>query len=261
VSNLLKTIFQNNQKALIPYFTLGDPNLDFTYDLVKASFEAGAAAIELGIPFSDPLADGPVIQTSHFRALTNQPNLNLDDALAFLKKIKKEFNKPIIFMCASNLIYHFGIEKFFALAQKNQLDAIVIPDLPYEENAPFYNLSTKYQVPLIFLISPLADKNRIKLIAQKAHGFIYLISSLGTTGERMSFAKNLQGITLEIKKNKDIPVVVGFGISKKEHLKEIFQFADGGIIGSYFVRLIAENLDNLDLAKEKICEDITIFTQ
>jgi len=251
----------NKKNFLMPYFTFGDPTPEFTYDLIKAAFLNGADAVELGIPFSDPLADGPVIQSSHFRALTNNPEINLNDAFDLVKKIKNEFNKPIVFMAASNLIFHFGIEKFFKLAAKNGLNGIVIPDLSLEDSDAYYKLSQKYQIPLIYLASPFVSSKRIKKIVAKAEGFVYLISSLGTTGERNSFAGTLQKVTEEIKKAKSIPVVVGFGISKKEHLDEIYKFADGAIIGSYFVRILEENLNNLSMALNKIGSEIKLFTK
>lgn len=251
----------NKKNFLMPYFTFGDPTPEFTHDLIKAAFLNGADAVELGIPFSDPLADGPVIQSSHFRALTNNPSVNLSDALLLVKKIKTEFTKPIVFMAASNLIFHFGIENFFKSAAKNGLNGIVIPDLSLEDSDAYYKLSQKYQVPLIYLASPFVNSERIKKITAKAEGFIYLISSLGTTGERNSFAGTLQKVTEEIKKAKNIPVVVGFGISKKEHLDEIYKFADGAIIGSYFVRILEENLNNLPAALNRIGSEIKLFTK
>jgi len=249
----------NRSKILIPYFTLGDPNLEFTEKLVKACLEAGATGIELGIPFSDPLADGPVIQSSHFRALANDPDLNLNKAFDFLATIRQKFTQPIYFMCSCNLVMQYGIEKFFKVANKHKLSGIVIPDLILEESTVYYELSKKFQVPLIFFLSPLSENKRISKIVQKAEGFIYLISSLGTTGERNSFSSTLKKVTDSIKKIKEIPVVVGFGISKKEHLEEIYQFADGAIIGSYFVRIIENNLSDLDQAIKLISNDIKIL--
>ncbi|MFA5880195.1 MAG: tryptophan synthase subunit alpha [Candidatus Margulisiibacteriota bacterium] len=247
------------KNLLIPYFTLGDPNLNFTYDLVRAAFLSGADAVELGIPFSDPLADGPVIQSSHFRALTNNPDINLDHGFELVRKIRAEFNKPIIFMLATNLVFHFGINNFFVKANECGLAGVVIPDLSLEDSLQYYQLSKKYQVPLIYLASPLISEERIIKITAKAEGFIYLISSLGTTGERNSFSSTLKKVTDSIKKIKEIPVVVGFGISKKEHLEEIYQFADGAIIGSYFVRIIENNLSDLDQAIKLISNDIKIL--
>ncbi len=247
----------SKNKILIPYFTLGDPNLDFTEKLVKASLKAGATGIELGIPFSDPLADGPVIQSSHFRALTNNHDLNLNSAFNFLEKIRQEFSEPIYFMLSCNLVLQFGIEHFFKQAKKYNLSGVVIPDLILEESEEYYELSQKYQVPLIFFLSPLSKPERIKKIVKKAEGFIYLISSLGTTGERNNFAANLTAITKEIKKIKDIPVIVGFGIKNKEQFQNITKFANGGIIGSHFVKMIEDTLKNPEQAIKKITEEIS----
>ncbi len=222
------------QNALIPYFTLGDPNLGFTEKLVRAAFDSGADVVELGIPFSDPIADGPVIQASHQRAL----GATVDDGFALVAKFK---GKPIVFMIAVNLVFHYGIAAFFKKAAQAGLAGVIVPDLPVEEAKDYIRYSKQYGIAMIFLVSPLCDPKRLKMIVQASEGFVYLISSTGTTGERKDISSDLESIVKKIKKIRNIPVAVGFGVSKKEHLEKIYAYAEGAIIGSYFVRMIEEN--------------------
>lgn len=227
--------------SIIPYITLGDPDISQSEALIHNCAAAGADLIEIGIPFSDPIADGPTIQASHFRALEKNPDLSLDDAFALVSRVRKRTTVPLAFMLASNLVLQYGIERTFKTARAKKLDAIIIPDLSLETCDPYYNASQKSGVPLIFLISPLTPKERINAILKKAEGFIYLISSTGTTGERKTMSKDLKKIVATIKSIKPIPVAVGFGISTKDHIKEVHSYADAAIIGSHFVSDIEEN--------------------
>jgi len=239
----LDNLFKSS-KALIPYYTFGDPSIPFTETLIKQSFISGADIVELGIPFSDPIADGPVIQASHQRALKKNPDISLKQALQTVKNIKKLIDKPIIFMADINLIDQYGVESFFKDANTSNLNGIIIPDLPVESGDIYRKEATKNNVALIFLVSPLCSKDRLKKIVKASTGFVYLIASTGTTGERKTVNSSLESITKQIKKIKNIPVIVGFGISKPEHYKTVTTFAEGAIVGSHLVNMIGSKNQN-----------------
>lgn len=236
-------------RCLIPYFTLGDPDLAHTEALVKASFDAGAEAIELGIPFSDPIADGPVIQASHQRALEADPTLNIAKGFQLVKQIRKTHAQPLIFMCAVNLILTVGIESFFKDAQKAQLTGVIIPDLTVEESKRFLKASKKYRIELIFLVSPLSSLERMKKTVQASSGFVYLIASTGTTGARVEMSSSLAPVVKKIKSIRDIPVAVGFGISTPDHVRTVWEFSQAAIIGSHLVKK-AETASVAEIARE-----------
>lgn len=242
--------------ALIPYYTFADPTPDFTKKLVVASFEAGADAVELGISFSDPIADGPVIQASHQRALEKHPDLTIKDALALVADIKTFIFKPLLFMMDANLVLQFGVEAFFKAAQKSKLDGVIVPNLPVEEAQEFQKYAKYYHIGLVLLVSPMSNADRIKKIAKASTGFVYLISSTGTTGERATMSKGLTSIAKQIKKVKEIPVIVGFGVSKPEHFKEICGYADGVIVGTHFIKLMEPLLKTPEKAIQKVANRI-----
>lgn len=244
------------ENALIPYYTYADPNPEFTKKLVVASFEAGADAVELGIPFSDPIADGPVIQASHQRALEKQPDLTIKDALALVTDIKTFIFKPMLFMMDANLVLQFGVHDFFEAAQKAKLDGVIIPNLPVEEAEEFQAFAKQYGVAMILLVSPMSDATRVKKIAKASTGFVYLISSTGTTGERATMSKGLNTIAKQIKSVKKIPVIVGFGVSKPEHFESICSYADGAIVGTHFIKLMEPLLKTPEKAIQKVVNRI-----
>jgi len=227
-----------NPKALIPYFTFGDPDYETTKQLIVESAHAGADCIELGLPFSDPIADGPVIQASHQRVLEKYPDLSIDTALAMVKDCSSKISVPIIFMASSNLILNYGIALFFKNAKANHLAGIIIPDLPLEEGVEFQKEAQKHGIAIILLLSPLTTGKRMAQIVKATEGFLYLISTTGTTGERSTVNKDLKKTVQAIKKIRNIPVIVGFGISQPEQYKEVCSFADGVIVGSHLVKMM-----------------------
>ncbi len=233
----LKEIFAK-KKVFMPYLTYGDPSQKKSEAIIIEAIKNGADIIEIGIPFSDPIADGPVIQASHFRALEKNPELSVKDACAFVKKIKKTYDIPIVFMLSVQLVYRFGINPFFKLLASSGVDGAVIPVLSIQEADEYLNASKKHKVGLINLISPLCSPKRLKDIVKKSDSFIYLISSTGTTGEGDHFSPKLKKIVKDIKKLKNIPVLVGFGIHKVSQLDDIYSFADGVVVGSHLVRLL-----------------------
>jgi len=250
LSQIMSKKFPKN--ALIPYITFGDPYQSFTEKLIQCALDNGADVIELGIPFSDPIADGAVIQASHQRALQNDPDISLISALKMVKKFKEKTTTPFVFMAAVNLILQFGIQDFFEKAQSHHLDAIIIPDLPVEEAAVFLQFSKQYNVDLVLLISPLCTKERLKKIVSNTSGFLYLISSTGTTGVRQLSTHNLKDIIKQCHAINDIPIYVGFGVSAPAHVKDIHKIAQGAIVGSYLMNILETHLQDLELALVQI---------
>ncbi|MDA1353221.1 MAG: tryptophan synthase subunit alpha [bacterium] len=248
----ISTSVFKSKNTVIPYFTFGYPSVAFTEDLIRAAAKAGADAIEIGIPFSDPIADGPVIQASHTAALRTGEDVSVFAALKMVSRLKKEVSIPLIFMCDANLIAHYGVSAFFKDAGEHGLEGIVMPNLPVELAGSYMKHAKSNGVDIIFLIAPMTDKERIQKIVAASSGFIYLISSKGLTGERASFNEDLKPVVDYIKSIKDIPVAIGFGISNKEHVEFVNRIADGAIIGSYFIRQITESLPDDALAKKRV---------
>ncbi len=225
--------------VLIPYFTLGDPSISESEALVRAAFDNGAGIVELGIPFSDPIADGPVIQASHLRALSSGESPTISAGLNVVQRVKQDYSKPIVFMLSVNLIMSYGVKKFFNDAKIAGLDGVVIPDLPFEEASDYLAASRRSNVAIVFLVSPLCSPERLEQIVRATEGFLYLISTTGTTGARDTMATDLPAFVEKIKAIRDIPVAVGFGISKPRHVKEVMSYADGAIVGSHLVTLLS----------------------
>lgn len=236
-----------NKKAFIPYICAGDPSLDESEKLVYALEEAGADVIELGIPFSDPLADGPVIQAASLRSLKN--GFKIKKFFELVKKIRQNSNIPLVSMVYYSTIFGFGRDEFISLCKESGIDGLIIPDLPYEEYDEIEDILSKTNLCLIPLIA-ITSKQRIPMLVKKAKGFIYCVSSLGVTGERKHFDKKIDDFIAEVKRNTDVPACIGFGISKKEDINRFEKIADGVIVGSAIVRNIFEN--NCDLNKIKL---------
>jgi len=239
--NLTKT----NTTAFIPFITAGDPTLAITKKLVFAFEKAGADIIELGVPFSDPLADGPAIQQASERALKN--GVSLRTVITLVRNIRKKSSIPIILMGYYNPIFRYGIGNFVKDSIKAGIDGVIVPDLPPEEAFPIYNKTKKSPLSLILLLAPTSTDNRIKLIAKMTEGFIYYVSLTGVTGTRGMLSKTIEQNVLRIKNLTSKPVSVGFGISTPQHAKKVASYADGVIIGSAIVKLIEQNLNKPNL--------------
>jgi tryptophan synthase alpha chain len=223
------------RKALITFITAGDPNLKTTEKLIKDLERSGADIIELGIPFSDPLADGPIIQASHQRALKN--NVSLADVFKLVKRAKATV--PIVFMLSANLVEKYGWDKFYADCEASGVSGAIIPDLPPEETS-----NINGNVESIFLIAPTTSEERIKKITSACAGFVYLVSTTGITGKRTKLAEGLAGTIATIRKYTSLPIAIGFGISNPAQAKEAVKNADGVIVGSAIVELIAKKQFN-----------------
>ncbi len=226
-----------NGKAFIPFITCGDPDLDTTAAAVRAAVENGADLIELGIPFSDPTAEGPVIQAANIRALSG--GVNTEKIFAFVRELRKDVKVPLVFMTYANVVYSYNAEKFIAACREIGIDGLVIPDIPFEEKEEFLPLCRKYGVDLISFIAPTSE-NRIAMIAKEAEGFLYVVSSLGVTGTRSEITTDLESIMRIIRANTDIPCAVGFGISTPEQAERMAAVSDGAIVGSAIIKLLAQ---------------------
>ena len=227
-----------SRKAFIPFVTCGDPDIETTEKLVLAMAEAGADLIELGIPFSDPIAEGPVIQGADVRALSM--GITTDDIFDMALRIRKVSDVPLAVMTYINPIFVYGPDAFFARCAEANICAVIVPDAPYEEKDEVYPYCSKHGVKLVSMIAPTSEQ-RIAEIASHAEGYIYVVSSMGVTGVRTSFSSNLKDMVASLRKVTDVPCAIGFGISTPEQAVEMTSFADGAIVGSAIVRIIAEH--------------------
>ena len=225
-------------KAFIAFITCGDPDLDTTGRAVRAAVENGADLIELGIPFSDPTAEGPVIQEASLRAL--QAGTTTDRIFGFVKELRTDVTVPMVFMTYANVIFSYGAEKFISTCAQIGIDGLILPDLPFEEKEEFLPLCRQYGVDLISLIAPTSE-NRVAMIAREAEGFIYLVSSLGVTGTRNEITTDLVPIIRTIRENAKVPVAIGFGISTPEQAKKMAAISDGAIVGSAIEKILAQH--------------------
>ncbi|MCM1364223.1 MAG: tryptophan synthase subunit alpha [Faecalibacterium sp.] len=227
-----------NGKAFIGFVTCGDPDLDTTKKIIKQMEQNGADLIELGIPFSDPTAEGPVIQGANIRALAN--GVTTDDIFVMAKQVREEVSVPMVFMTYANVVFSYGTDKFASKCSEIGMDGVILPDIPYEEKDEFADTFKKYGLDFISLVAPTSD-SRIEMIASQAEGFVYCVSSLGVTGERKSISESAGEIAQQVKKYTDKPAAIGFGISTPEQAREMAKYADGVIVGSAIVRIVAEH--------------------
>lgn len=234
--NKIEEAFQN-KKAFIPFITAGDPDLETTEKILYTMQENGADLIEIGIPFSDPVAEGIVIQQADERALA--AGITTDKIFDMLEKNKEHFHVPMVFMTYINVIFVYGIEKFAKRTKEIGMAGVIVPDMPFEEKEELDQIFHKYELDVISLIAP-TSKERIKEIAAEAKGFVYCVSSLGVTGVRDDISQGVAEMVREVKKVKDIPCAVGFGISTPEQAENMAAVSDGVIVGSAIVRIVGE---------------------
>ncbi len=241
MTNLISQVFKNKEKKLVTFVTGGDPNLNTSLKIIKTIVNNGADIIEIGMPFSDPMADGPTIQLSSTRAIKKGVNLeNIFTLVSEVKKIKADL--PIILMGYYNLILHFGIKMFVKRCKENGVDGLIIVDLQPEEDADLINELNNKQIDLIRLITPTTDERRLKLILKNASGFLYYVSVMGITGQKSADLNELQGSVSFIRKHTNLPIVPGFGIKNAIDVKNICKIADGAVVGSSIIKIIEENL-------------------
>ncbi|MBR1693624.1 MAG: tryptophan synthase subunit alpha [Lachnospiraceae bacterium] len=239
MSNIQKAFA--DKKAFIPFLTAGDPNLDKTYEYILQLEKAGAALIEIGIPFSDPIAEGPVIQAANVRALS--AGCTTDKVFDMVGKVRQKTDIPLVFLTYLNPVFKYGYERFCARCKEAGIDGLIIPDMPFEEKGELKEIARKYDVDIISLIAP-TSKERIETIAKDADGYIYVVSSMGVTGVRSEIKTNVKEIVSHIKAVTDVPVAIGFGINTRAQVQEFWQYADGVIVGSAIVKLIEKYGEN-----------------
>lgn len=232
----IRKAFENG-KAFIPFITGGDPDIETTEKLLHVMQEAGADLIEIGIPFSDPVAEGVVIQDANERALS--AGCTTDKLFDMVKRAREKVTVPVVFMTYINPIYTYGKEKFMKRCVECGMDGVIVPDLPYEEKDEIAGVCEEYGIDLISLIAPTSH-DRIKMIAKEAKGFIYCVSSMGVTGVRSEIKTNIGEMTSMVKEVTDVPCAVGFGISTPEQAKEMAAVSDGAIVGSAIVKIVAQ---------------------
>jgi len=229
--------------ALIPFFVLGDPDFDTSLALIKAAIDAGAHVLELGIPFSDPIADGPTIQKADIRALAG--GMNCARAFELIRQIKAYADVPIGLLMYYNLICHYGVERFYRDAAEAGVNSVLVADLSIDDADEIVPVLRSVNMDTVFMVTPITNLERKKLIASQTTGFIYAVSLLGVTGSRDELSGAVHGLVREMKEITDVPVCVGFGISTPQHALTVAQAgADGVIIGSRLVGLIERNLDD-----------------
>jgi tryptophan synthase alpha chain len=236
--NRIENAFKKNKKSFIAFLTAGDPSLDHTVEFILELERGGADIVEIGIPFSDPVAEGATIQAANIRALKN--NVTVRDVFEVVRRVREKSEVPLVLLTYLNPVYFFGYEDFFLQAKEAGVDGIIIPDLPFEESEEVSQVSNKFSVDLISLITPTSD-NRVKVIAENAKGFLYFVSSMGTTGVRSEIVTDIKSIVEKVKSVTDTPVAIGFGISRAEQAVQLSKHADGVIVGSAIVEIIEKH--------------------
>ncbi|MHC4174122.1 MAG: tryptophan synthase subunit alpha [Planctomycetota bacterium] len=245
---------KQKQAALIPFFVIGDPDLDTSLAIVKTAIDAGADVLELGIPFSDPIADGPIIQKADIRAMRS--GMNLGKALEFIRKVKDYKDIPIGLLMYYNLVYQYGTEQFFTDFHQAGANSVLVADLSIDDADEIVEPAASAGLDTVFMVTPNTEPERMKLIASRTTGFIYTVSVLGVTGIREKLSDRVGGLVGKLKKLTGVPICVGFGISKPEHAATVaLAGADGIIIGSKIVGLIESNLGS----REKMLAEISAF--
>ena len=229
-------------RAFMPYVCAGDPTPELTVKLLLTLEAAGADLIELGVPFSDPIADGPTVQRASERALTH--NISLQQILEMVTTLRTQTDIPIALMSYYNPIFRMGEEAFCEAAQAAGVDGLIVPDLPPEQAKPLLEIAPRYDLATIFLVAPTSPPERMKLIASVSTGFIYCVSVTGVTGARAMLSDEIAPMITELRKHTDKPISVGFGVSTPEQATQVAQIADGAIVGSAIINVVEENMDD-----------------
>lgn len=245
ISETFQTLKREGRKGFIPFITAGDPDLETTHDLILELARIGASVIELGVPFSDPMADGPVIQRASGRALRH--GFGLNEILEVVRAVRKQSDIPIVLFSYFNPLLQFGLERLAREVGHARIDGILVTDLIPEEAGPFLGILQANEIDLIFLTAPTSTDVRLKLIAKRASGFIYAVSRAGVTGAREQMSAEAEKLVNRIRQVSDLPVAVGFGISKPDHVRNVWQYADAAVVGSAIVETIERNAGQPDL--------------
>ena len=235
--NRIAKAFAENKKCFIGFITAGDPDLATTKELVRAMVRAGVQIVEFGIPFSDPVAEGPVIQRADMRAL--EAGCTTDKIFDLVAELRQETQVPLVYLTYANPIYTYGAEKFFTKCEETGVDGVIIPDIPYEEREEMRPFAEPHNVALVPLIAP-TSRDRIQKIAKVAQGYAYIVSSLGVTGVRSTITTDISAIVAEVRKATDVPCAVGFGIATPEQAYTMAKASDGAIVGSAIVKIVEQ---------------------
>jgi len=256
IRQVLNKLREQGKTALMPFITAGDPDLDFSSQVIEGLDQVGCHLLELGFPYSDPVADGPIIQESYVRALRN--GVSVEHVFELMAGLKSKIQMPVVAMVSFSIIYRYGIEKFLDRAIETGFAGAIVPDLPLEEIDLLHH-AEKIGLALNPLVTPMTGEERAIEIARSASGFIYFVSVVGTTGERTQFAENLRGKIAHLKRAlPEIPICIGFGISQVEHVKQLAPLADGLIVGSAFMKRIA---DCNETGKEATLAEVLAFAR
>jgi len=240
--------------ALIPFLVLGDPDYKTSFQLITAVIKSGADILELGFPFSDPIADGPTIQEADRRALNS--GINTEDCFNLLKEVRKFSDIPIGLLLYSNLVLQYGVENFYKYLSEIKVNSVLLADVPPEESHPFTLIARQYNIDTIFIVSPLSKGKRLENILQNCRGFVYIVSRLGVTGAKKDLQQSTIKLIKNVRKKTNLPLCVGFGISQPEHIRGVINAgADGAIVGSALVKIIEDNLHK----KEQLLKTIKQF--
>lgn len=243
IDETFRRLKEQGQTALIPYLTVGDPDVDTTLDIVLEMERAGADLLELGVPYSDPLADGPVIQRAAERALASK--LTILDCIRLASRLRERGSKlPFILFTYYNPVFQLGLERFFGLLREHDISGVIIPDLPLEESGDVRKESERQGIHLIPLVAP-TSRERVARIAAQAQGFVYCVSSLGVTGMRTQFYEGIEDFLASVRQATDLPLAIGFGVSNREQVEYFSRMVDGVVVGSAIVRKIEEALPQL----------------
>jgi tryptophan synthase alpha chain len=239
ISETFARLKRENKKGFIPFITAGDPDLQTTKRLMIELARVGATVIELGVPFSDPMADGPVIQRASERALRH--GFGLPEILDVVRDVRKETKVPIVLFSYFNPLLQFGLEKLVREAEDAEVDGILVTDLAPEESARFSAMLRAHEIDLIFLVAPTSTDERLKMIAERASGFIYAVSRAGVTGAREDVSAEAEKLVNRVRIVSKLPVAVGFGISNPEQVRAVSRYADAAVVGSAIVKMIEES--------------------
>ncbi len=248
IEEKFKNLKKKGEKALIVYLTAGFPNFEKSIEIMEKMENCGVDFLEIGVPFSDPVADGPVIQFSSYKSLEN--GMNLKKIFKICKRLQNSLNIPYLLMSYYNPVYKFGLNRFVEVCENCGVSGVIIPDLPFEESHSIRRLLKEREIDFINFITPFTPKKRMKKILSESEGFIYLVSVAGTTGPREKLSSGLLSKIMELKKLSDIPVSVGFGISQEKHVETLRKVADGIIIGSFVIKKIIE--ENFKIMENKL---------
>jgi tryptophan synthase alpha chain len=248
ISETFEKLKKTGGKAFVAYLTSGYPDLGTTENLVLELASRGVSVIELGVPFSDPLADGPTIQEASQKALLN--DVTLDKIFSMVKKVRRRTQIPLVIMTYYNPVYQYGIQRFARMAGSAGLDGIIIPDLPPEESGSLKAALGRYDLSLIFLLASNSPPDRMKLVAGESEGFVYCLSHIGITGARKGLEQGLKLFLEKVRRVTDKPLVVGFGISRREHVRKVNKWADGVVVGSAIIEVIKANVGKKNLVKK-----------